>query len=186
MFIKHRGNTRPDCDLLKVCGNCSLGDTTPVLLHTSRSLHHLYHPCCIEPRQKSELLGLQCRIGPVGYNNSESHATAGQWAGQAMSDAPVIFKRTKAKANQRAREEPKQDAQDQSVNLTEDEPSPSAVASKIRNKAKQRAKPKTALSFGAEEEVRRSDTHFLNLHPSIHRKEMKKSSKLKSPTSVRN
>jgi hypothetical protein len=103
-----------------------------------------------------------------------------------MSDAPVIFKRTKAKANQRAREEPKQDAQDQSVNLTEDEPSPSAVASKIKNKAKQRAKPKTALSFGAEEEVRRYDTHFLNLHPSTHRKEMKKSSKLKSPTSVRN
>ena len=33
------------------------------------------------------------------------------------------------------------------------EPSPSAVASKIRNKAKQRAKNKTSLSFGAEEEV---------------------------------
>jgi GC-rich sequence DNA-binding factor len=70
-----------------------------------------------------------------------------------MSDAPVIFKRSKIKANQRAREGQQPDAQDQQVQLTEDEPSPSAVASKIRNKAKQRVKQKASLSFGAEEEV---------------------------------
>jgi GC-rich sequence DNA-binding factor len=70
-----------------------------------------------------------------------------------MSDPPVIFKRTKFKANQRAREEQQPDAQDQHVGPTEDEPSPSAVASKIRTKAKQkqRVKQKTSLSFGAEE-----------------------------------
>ncbi|KAH9080570.1 GCFC-domain-containing protein [Lactarius deliciosus] len=67
-----------------------------------------------------------------------------------MSDTPVIFKRTKSKANQRAREETQRDEQGQQVQVIE--PSPSAVASKIRNKAKQRAKTKTSLSFGAEEE----------------------------------
>ncbi|KAH9042156.1 nineteen complex-related protein 2-domain-containing protein [Lactarius pseudohatsudake] len=67
-----------------------------------------------------------------------------------MSDTPVIFKRTKSKANQRAREETQQDEQGQQVQVIE--PSPSAVASKIRNKVKQRAKTKTSLSFGAEEE----------------------------------
>lgn len=70
-----------------------------------------------------------------------------------MSDAPVIFKRTKFKANQRAREELQPDVQEQQVQSTEDEPSPSAVASKIRIKARQRVKPKTSLSFGVEEEV---------------------------------
>lgn len=69
-----------------------------------------------------------------------------------MSDPPVIFKRTKFKANQRAREEQQPDAQDQRVQSTEAEPSPSAVASKIKTKAKQRVKQKTSLSFGAEEE----------------------------------
>lgn len=68
-----------------------------------------------------------------------------------MSDPPVIFKRTKFKANQRTREEQQPDAQDQQVQPTEDEPSPSAVASKVRTKAKQRVKQKTSLSFGAEE-----------------------------------
>ncbi|KAI9465519.1 GCFC-domain-containing protein [Lactarius psammicola] len=67
-----------------------------------------------------------------------------------MSDTPVIFKRTKSKANQRAREEPQQDEKEQQVRAIG--PSPSVVASKIRNKAKQRAKTKTSLSFGAEEE----------------------------------
>ena len=70
-----------------------------------------------------------------------------------MSDPPVIFKRTKFKASQRAREEQHPDAQDQQVQSTEDEPSPSALASKIRTKAKQRVKQKTSLSFRAEEEV---------------------------------
>jgi GC-rich sequence DNA-binding factor len=68
-----------------------------------------------------------------------------------MSDPPVIFKRTKFKANQRAREEQQADTQDPQVKSTEDEPSPSAVASKIKTKAKQRVKQKTSLSFGAEE-----------------------------------
>ena len=78
-----------------------------------------------------------------------------------MSDTPVIFKRSKVKANQRAREEPQQDAREQRVQSTEDEPSPSAVASKIRNKAKQRVKPKTSLSFGVEEEVSQHDNSSL-------------------------
>jgi GC-rich sequence DNA-binding factor len=77
-----------------------------------------------------------------------------------MSDAPVIFKRSKIKANQRAREGQQPDAQDQQVQSTEDEPSPSAVASKIRNKAKQRVKQKASLSFGAEEEVGQTPYQF--------------------------
>ena len=81
-----------------------------------------------------------------------------------MSDTPVIFKKSKAKANQRAREEPQQDAQEQRVQSTEDEPSPSALASKIRHKAKQRVKPKTSLSFGVEEEVSQHYTRFFTLH----------------------
>jgi len=81
-----------------------------------------------------------------------------------MSDAPVIFKRSKFKANQRAREQPQQNAQEQQLQSTEDEPSPSALASKIKNKAKQRAKPKTSLSFRVEEEVSQHDTSFRGLH----------------------
>jgi GC-rich sequence DNA-binding factor len=81
-----------------------------------------------------------------------------------MSDSPVIFKRSKFKANQRAREEPQQNAQEQPVQSTEDEPSPSTLASKIRNKARQRTKPKTSLSFGVEEEVSQHDASALNLH----------------------
>jgi len=81
-----------------------------------------------------------------------------------MSDAPVIFKRSKFKANQRAREQPQQNAQEQQLQSTEDEPSPSALASKIKNKAKQRAKPKTSLSFGVEEEVKSTIFRFLDLH----------------------
>jgi GC-rich sequence DNA-binding factor len=83
-----------------------------------------------------------------------------------MSDTPVIFKKTKSKANQRAREG-QPDAQDQQVQSTEDEPSPSAVASKIRNKAKQRVKQKTSLSFGAEEEVRQTSYQFSQPLPSL-------------------
>ncbi len=82
-----------------------------------------------------------------------------------MSDAPVIFKRTKFKANQRAREEQQPDAQDQQVQSTKDEPSPSAVASKIRNKAKQRVKQKTSLSFGAEEGVSTIPCQFSQPQP---------------------
>lgn len=77
-----------------------------------------------------------------------------------MSDTPVIFKKTKFKANQRAREGQQPNAQDQRVQSTEDEPSPSTVASKIRNKAKQRVKQKTSLSFGAEEEVSQTPHQF--------------------------
>ena len=102
----------------------------------------------------------------------------------AMSDSPVIFKRSKVKANQRAREEPQQDAQEQRVQSTEDEPSPSAVASKIRHKAKQRVKPKTSLSFGVEEEVSPPISGF-SLLIAYRRREMKKSSKLRNLTSVR-
>jgi GC-rich sequence DNA-binding factor len=101
-----------------------------------------------------------------------------------MSDAPVIFKRSKFKANQRAREQPQQNAQEQQLQSTEDEPSPSALASKIKNKAKQRAKPKTSLSFGVEEEVSQqyivSSALIFNF-----RRGMKKPSRLRNPASVR-
>jgi GC-rich sequence DNA-binding factor len=84
----------------------------------------------------------------------------------AMSDTPVIFKRSKVKANQRAREGPQQDAQEQRVQSNEDEPSPSALASKIRHKARQRVKvkPKTSLSFGVEEEVSQHYSRSITLH----------------------
>jgi GC-rich sequence DNA-binding factor len=77
-----------------------------------------------------------------------------------MSETPVIFKRTKFKANQRTREEPQQDAHEQQVESIEDAPSPSAVASKIRSKVRQRVKPKASLSFGADDEVTQHDIGF--------------------------
>jgi GC-rich sequence DNA-binding factor len=70
-----------------------------------------------------------------------------------MSDKPPLFKQrsSKAKPSQRARE----DAAEVTVPPQgEPEEAPSALAAKIKTKAK-RAKPKTQLSFGgADEEVR--------------------------------
>ncbi|KAA1469958.1 GCFC-domain-containing protein [Dentipellis sp. KUC8613] len=67
-----------------------------------------------------------------------------------MADSPIIFKRTKAKHTQRARETPAETPVEQPKG--EEEPSPSSLATKVRNKAKQRAKPKSNLSFGGEED----------------------------------
>ena len=101
-----------------------------------------------------------------------------------MSDAPVIFKRSKFKANQRAREQPQQNVQELQLQSTGDEPSPSTLASKIKNKAKQRAKPKTSLSFGVEGEVSQQYTDS-SVFIVSYRREMKKPSRLRNPASVR-
>ena len=73
----------------------------------------------------------------------------------AMSDPPIVFKRTKSKAASRARatDEPPA-ASALSAGDAEPELSTAALAAKVKNKAKQRNKPKKNLSFGAEEEVR--------------------------------
>ncbi|KAF7980000.1 hypothetical protein HWV62_40096 [Athelia sp. TMB] len=68
-----------------------------------------------------------------------------------MSDSSVIFKRTKSKPSQRAR------AKSPDVNETETDQnsqtdSPITLASKLKNKAK-RAKPKSRLSFGGEDDT---------------------------------
>ncbi|TFY70970.1 hypothetical protein EVG20_g2035 [Dentipellis fragilis] len=67
-----------------------------------------------------------------------------------MADSPIIFKRTKAKHAQRARDSPADTLDEQQKG--EEEPSPSSLATKVRNKAKQRTKPKSNLSFGGEED----------------------------------
>lgn len=75
-----------------------------------------------------------------------------------MADAPVIFKRTKTKATQRARSARNEDnALPPSGPGAEsddgDTESASALAAKLRKQQKARAKPKAALSFRDEEEV---------------------------------
>ncbi|THH09290.1 hypothetical protein EW146_g8722 [Bondarzewia mesenterica] len=69
-----------------------------------------------------------------------------------MSDAPIIFKRTKSKHTQKAREGILDTTQDTADVANNDEPSPSTLATKLKNKAKQRTKPKSTLSFGGEDE----------------------------------
>ncbi|KAH7885246.1 GCFC-domain-containing protein [Phlebopus sp. FC_14] len=67
-----------------------------------------------------------------------------------MADSPVIFKKTKSRAGQRARD----DAADQSVPelaQEDDNESPITLASKLKTKVK-RSKPKSKLSFGGDDE----------------------------------
>ena len=68
-----------------------------------------------------------------------------------MSDSPIVFKRTKSKATSRARGTDEPAPQDGNA---EPELSTAALAAKVKNKAKQRNKPRKNLSFGVEEEVR--------------------------------
>jgi GC-rich sequence DNA-binding factor len=65
---------------------------------------------------------------------------------QTMSDAPVIFKRTKTKPVQRSR----QTSQEATIESRDEGESPSTLATKL----KKRDKPKSKLSFGAYEDVR--------------------------------
>ena len=75
-----------------------------------------------------------------------------------MADAPVVFKR-KSKPAQRARiSTPDQEGAPDQQEATEAVESPSAVAAKLKKKT--RAKAKSTLSFGAEEEVRRRYLHW--------------------------
>lgn len=67
------------------------------------------------------------------------------------STPPLIFKRTKSKPAQRARETSTENVTDDTVSATGDD-SPSTLASKLRNRVK-KARPKSRLSFGGEEEV---------------------------------
>lgn len=71
-------------------------------------------------------------------------------------DAPVMFKRKAARPKQRSRPaESGAVAASEAVSDTagSGEDSPSVVAAKLKNKLKSRDKPKTKLSFGADEDV---------------------------------
>lgn len=74
-----------------------------------------------------------------------------------MSDSPVIFKRTKSKPAQRAREKSPTandfaTGEDTSDYTSQGGESPITLASKLKNKAK-KAKTKSRLSFGGDDEV---------------------------------
>lgn len=72
-----------------------------------------------------------------------------------MADAPVIFKRTKAKPAQRGRTSTPDIAEsgaDGEAADVEVEESPSTLATKLKKKIKTREKPKSKLSFGGDEE----------------------------------
>lgn len=74
-----------------------------------------------------------------------------------MAEPAIKFKRSKAKqTTSRNRDSPAPDISERaSANEpVDDSPSPAILASKVKNKAKQRTKPKTALSFGGDVEVR--------------------------------
>lgn len=70
-----------------------------------------------------------------------------------MADTPIIFKRNKAKHVQRARDG-SPEASQQTTETNSNEPSMSVLSTKLKNKAKRGSKPKTALSFGGDREVR--------------------------------
>lgn len=73
----------------------------------------------------------------------------------AMADAPIKFKRSRTKqATTRNRDSPApNDESSSNVGESADNsPSPAAVAAKLKSKVKQRGKPKTALSFGGDDE----------------------------------
>jgi GC-rich sequence DNA-binding factor len=71
-----------------------------------------------------------------------------------MDSSSVIFKKSKSRPGQRAREKsPEGISQTSSGRAESAEESPIALASRLKNKAK-RTKPKSTLSFGDDEEVR--------------------------------
>ena len=78
-----------------------------------------------------------------------------------MADAPVVFKKTKTKSSQRSRVSTPVVADSTGDGQTadvEDAESPSILATKLKKKLKTREKPKSRLSFGADEVRRRSAT----------------------------
>jgi hypothetical protein len=72
-----------------------------------------------------------------------------------MSDPPIIFKRKSSKPTQRARGS---DAQAETAHVSEPHDggveTTASLVNKVKNKAKQRSKPRSNLSFGGNEEVR--------------------------------
>jgi GC-rich sequence DNA-binding factor len=68
-----------------------------------------------------------------------------------MSDSPVIFKRSKSKPGQRARQKSPDGNNVTSDFTSQGDESPITLASKLKNKAK-RAKPKSKLSFGGDDD----------------------------------
>lgn len=68
-----------------------------------------------------------------------------------MADTPIIFKRTKAKHVQRARDG-SPEAPQQTTETNTNESSMSVLSTKLKNKTKRGSKPKTALSFGGDRE----------------------------------
>lgn len=77
------------------------------------------------------------------------------------STPPLIFKRTKAKPAQRARQTSPDNDTESGPQTTEDD-SPSILITKLKNKVK-RAKPKSRLSFGGDED----EVCVLNAHEDI-------------------
>ena len=68
----------------------------------------------------------------------------------ADSTQPLIFKRNKSKPTGRARQTSPENDTDANTSATAQD-SPSTLATKLKNKVK-RMKPKSRLSFGAEED----------------------------------
>ena len=72
-------------------------------------------------------------------------------------DGPVLFKRKSSRHTQRARltdSEPGTPTETAEDSAGTGENSPSVLAAKLKNKLKTRTKPKSKLSFGADEDVR--------------------------------
>jgi GC-rich sequence DNA-binding factor len=67
------------------------------------------------------------------------------------STQPLIFKRNKTKPTVRTRQTSPENDTDANASATAED-SPSTLATKLKNKVK-RMKPKSRLSFGADEEV---------------------------------
>ena len=67
------------------------------------------------------------------------------------STQPLIFKRNKTKPTVRTRQTSPENETDVNASATADD-SPSTLATKLKNKVK-RTRPKSRLSFGADEEV---------------------------------
>lgn len=73
-----------------------------------------------------------------------------------MADAPVVFKRTKSKPAQRARTSTPDVVESTGDGEVADvDESPSTLATKLKKRIKTREKPKSRLSFGADEVRRR-------------------------------
>lgn len=103
-----------------------------------------------------------------------------------MADGtPVMFKRKGAKPTQRSRPSGAKVATPIEVALDtagSGEDSPSVIAAKLKNKLKSRIKPKTKLSFGADEDVRDRPHKRVSILIIIIRRATEKSFRSKSRT----